>query len=112
VIEAIAKLKRTFEVAPWLKDSKNAVHMTVLDPDSDPKKPQTLPRITWKELHEATMVSPTRSELLEMLDNVSAAARNMLAVRSCDGPDAQHRKKMIDEARAVCDAELRPEDKA
>lgn len=51
MIEALAKLKRTFEVAPWLKTSKNAVHISVLDPDSDPKKPKPLPQLTWVELH-------------------------------------------------------------
>lgn len=29
IAESIQKLQRTFEVAPWLKDSKNAVTMSV-----------------------------------------------------------------------------------
>ena len=49
---AIAKLKRIFEVAPWLKDSKNAVHLGVIDPESDPKKPKPLPHLMWSELYE------------------------------------------------------------
>lgn len=49
--EGIAKLKRTFEVAPWLKDSKNAVNMSVIDPKSDPKQPKALPPLLWRELH-------------------------------------------------------------
>lgn len=48
---------------------------------------------------------PTREQLLEMLDNVSAAARNLIVqfggqlYRS----DAAQRRSIIDEARALCD---------
>ena len=53
----------------------------------------------------------TRDDLLEMLDNVSAAAENMLAhARKHMGEaDLAQRTKIITEAREVCDAELRPE---
>jgi hypothetical protein len=47
---AIEKLKRTFEVAPWLKDAKNAVHLPVLDPTIT-NYPKPLPQLTWAELH-------------------------------------------------------------
>jgi hypothetical protein len=51
----------------------------------------------------------TRAELLEMLDNVSAAARNMLAQMPYDPQNSDYvqRTKIIEEARSVCDDELR-----
>jgi len=56
----------------------------------------------------------TREELLEMLDNVSATAQNLLGLNvfgrlhEAHPADTSHRTKIIEEARAVCDAELRP----
>lgn len=56
----------------------------------------------------------TRAELLEVLDSVSAAAETMLAVlvskRLIGAEDLLHRTAIVDEARALCDAELRGDD--
>ena len=53
----------------------------------------------------------TRDDLLEMLDNVSAAAENMLTHfrDRMSEADIDQRIRIINEARAVCDAELRSE---
>lgn len=50
----LQKLQKTFEVAPWLKESKNAVHMSVNDPTVT-NYPKSLPQLTWSELYEMTI---------------------------------------------------------
>lgn len=60
---------------------------------------------------------PTREELLEILDNVSAAAQNLLGLTvfgrtyEAHPADTAQRTKIIEEARIICDAELRHEKK-
>jgi hypothetical protein len=56
----------------------------------------------------------TREELLELLDDVSAAAENMLLHYGSTMPeaDAAQRGQLILRARDICNAELRPEEDA
>lgn len=63
---------------------------------------------TWRDEPQD---EPTRAQLLEMLDNVSAAARNLM-VRfggQLYRDDAAQRRSIIDGARALCDRLLRRE---
>lgn len=55
------------------------------------------------------MERPTYDQLLQMLDNVSAAAETMLIHYYHKMPvaDREARAKLIDEARQVCSALLR-----
>lgn len=55
-------------------------------------------------------MKPTYDELLEMLDNVSASAENMLLVLKMNPADWRRRNKIITEAREVCDRLLRAEE--
>jgi hypothetical protein len=63
---------------------------------------------TWREEQSA---EPTRQELLELLDNVSASARNMLSqfAGQMKDEDLRWRREIINEARALSDRLLRPE---
>lgn len=53
----------------------------------------------------------TREQLLDLLDDVSAAAETMLLHYCSTMPedDAAHRGQLILRARDICNAELRPE---
>jgi hypothetical protein len=50
----------------------------------------------------------SRDRLIQLLDNVSAAARNMLNKNHMRPEDFVRRAELIDAAREICDAELRP----
>lgn len=66
---------------------------------------------SWKDEQPTIEESPAYAELLELLDNVSAAAENML-VRfggQMYRDDCTQRRKVVGEARALCDALLRQE---
>ncbi|MCP1540132.1 DUF1653 domain-containing protein, partial [Methylorubrum extorquens] len=66
---------------------------------------------TWQDEQPAVEESPTRAELLEMLDNVSAIADSLvtLSPRQMHREDYVQRRQIVEEARAVCDSLLRPE---
>lgn len=57
-------------------------------------------------------MKPTYDELLEMLDNVSAAADNMLHryAPNMSSDDFDGREKVVRSARATCDSLLRSGD--
>jgi len=61
--------------------------------------------------HDELTAEPSRFELLEILDNVSAAARNMLTQfgSQMKQEDAAWRRQTINAARTICDRELRGE---
>ena len=40
------KLQKIFEVAPWLKDSKNVIHMPIIGIDKDKES------VSWRELYQ------------------------------------------------------------
>ncbi|MBP2498360.1 hypothetical protein ABID82_005046 [Methylobacterium sp. PvP062] len=63
---------------------------------------------TWRDEPPA---EPTREQLLEMLDNVSAAARNLMIQFGGQlyRDDAAQRRQLVDEARALCDGLIRGE---
>lgn len=63
---------------------------------------------TWRDEPPA---EPDRQQLLEMLDNVSASARNMLTQfgDQMKDEDLRWRRATVQEARAVCDGLLRGE---
>lgn len=63
---------------------------------------------TWREEQSA---EPSRQELLELLDNVSASARNMLTqfAGQMKDEDLRWRREKINAARKLCDRLLRPE---
>jgi len=58
-------------------------------------------------------MKPTYDELLEMLDNVSATADNMLHHHAQDmsANDYRHRSRTIEAARTVCESLLRVNEK-
>ena len=52
-MQAKEKFARIFAASPWLRTSKNVIHMPVLDPERPADKPsQTLPGVTWSEVCE------------------------------------------------------------
>lgn len=55
-------------------------------------------------------VWPRYDDLLEMLDDVSAAAENMLSVCPMTPADKAQRTRIITEARDLCNRLLREED--
>ena len=47
------KFDRIFAVSPWLRTSKNVIHLPIPDPDySDRDKPAHLPGVTWAEIYD------------------------------------------------------------
>jgi len=54
----------------------------------------------------------TNTDLWEMLDNVSAAAFNLLALAAPNMTEQEfkQRLRLIDDARAACDHQLRPKE--
>lgn len=49
----LGKLNAIFETSPWLKDSKNIVHIPISKTDESGKR-ITLPGVSWCELHMLT----------------------------------------------------------
>lgn len=55
------------------------------------------------------MEKPTYAELLDLLDNVSATAENMLPLCTMTESDRTNRTNLIKMARMICDRDLRNE---